>query len=355
MSCADLSGGTRVIATYARSLQQHGHRVTVVSLPPPRLSLERKVKELVKGKGWPRPETAYASHLDGGGFEHVMLERFRPVTERDVPDADVVIATWWATAHWVAALPRSKGVKVHFVQGHETFGGPKDEVDAAYRLPLAKITISSFLRDVLRSEYGQELLALVPNGVDAEWFDAPPRHKQATPTVGLIYSHQRIKGTDVSLRAFELAAARIPGLKLVSMGKDPIAPALPLPAGAEYVLRARDGQVRDTYARCDAWLFGSRREGFGLPVLEAMACRTPVIAAPAGAAPDVLGRGGGVLVPAEDPQAMSDALCRVCQLPDAEWEALSASARAVAVSFGWATAADRFEAALQSAFTLGLE
>jgi glycosyltransferase involved in cell wall biosynthesis len=69
--------------------------------------------------------------------------------------------------------------------------------------------------------------------------------------------------------------------------------------GAEYFHRPAQNELRSHYAACDAWLFGSRLECFGLPMLEAMACRTPVIAVPVGAAPDLLATGAGELVPAE--------------------------------------------------------
>jgi len=42
-----------------------------------------------------------------------------------------------------------------------------------------------------------------------------------------------------------------------------------------------------------------------LPILEAMACRTPVIGTPAGPAPELLGAGGGILVRPEDPADMA--------------------------------------------------
>ncbi|MGC8714943.1 MAG: glycosyltransferase [Leptodesmis sp.] len=53
--------------------------------------------------------------------------------------------------------------------------------------------------------------------------------------------------------------------------------------------------MRDYYSACDAWLFPSRYEAVGLPILEAMACRTPVIGTPAGIAPEMLSDGAGIL------------------------------------------------------------
>jgi glycosyltransferase involved in cell wall biosynthesis len=80
-----------------------------------------------------------------------------------------------------------------------------------------------------------------------------------------------------------------------------------------------------------------------------MACRTPVVAAPAGAAPELLAAGGGVLLAAADPALMSQAIERVCGLPEPEWRALSEQARAVALRHGWDRSVGLFESALEVA------
>ncbi len=346
LALADLSGGVRVVAQYARLLQQRGHRVLVISTPHAVPGAVTQIKSLVRGRGWMETPRVGTSHLDHPDIEHHVLERFRAVRDSDVPDSDVVIATWWQTVEWVQALAPSKGIKAHLVQDHEIWGGPRAQVDAAYRAPLAKLVVSSFLRDLLRREYGVDAVAVIPNGVDTVQFDAPPRRKQPVPTVGLNYATKHNKGTDIALKAFELASRSVPGLRLVAMGNEPVSPELPLPACTEYALRARDGAVRDLYARCDAWLFPTRWEGFGLPVLEAMACRTPVIGTPAGAAPEAIGRGGGVLVPPEDPEAMARAIAEVHAMPEESWMVLSASARETAMSFSLDASAAAFESTL---------
>jgi glycosyltransferase involved in cell wall biosynthesis len=86
-----------------------------------------------------------------------------------------------------------------------------------------------------------------------------------------------------------------------------------------------------------------------LPILEAMACRTPVIGTPAGAAPDLLCDGGGLLVRPEDPRDMARAIVQVHAMDEPAWMSMSDAAYEVASRFTWDHATDLFEAALHRA------
>jgi glycosyltransferase involved in cell wall biosynthesis len=347
LPCFNLSGGVRVTAVYAERLRRRGHRVVAVApqVNPP--SWRYALQTLWREWRWPSvaPEP---SHFDGLAVERRLLPHPGPVTEADVPDADVIVASWWEDVDSLAGMSDAKGARVHFVQGYETFAAAAGVVDATFRRPIPKIVISGWLRDIVQGRFGQTPLALVPNSVDTATFHAPPRGKQPAPTVGLSYSTGPVKGVDIMLQAFGLAA-ELPGLRLVAVSHVPVAPELPLPPGAEFIRQVRDETLREVYSRCDVWLSGTREEGFGLPILEAMACRTPVIATPAGAAPDLLAGGGGVLVPHEDPRAMARAVVEVCSLPEERWRALSDAALATATGYTWDDATDRFEKALQEA------
>ena len=274
----------------------------------------------------------------------------RPVRDGDVPDADVVIATWWETAEWVAAPVAPQGDQGSLPDDYETFGGAPRADRRDLPTADAPIIIAEWVgRPASRERFGVADTTLVPLAADPSLFHAPPRGKQPRPTVGLTYTSFRNKGCDISLRASRAVRRVVPELRLVAFGSNRPTADVPLPAGVEFLGRLPNDELRHAYARCDAWLFGTRIEGFGLPILEAMACRTPVIGTPAGAAPELIAGGGGLLVRPEDPGDMADAIVRLCRLPDPEWRLMSEAAHATAARYTWDEATDRFERALEVA------
>lgn len=348
-----ITGGNRVISIYADRLQRKGHQVSIVSTPTPKPSLRDRLRSLLKGQGWISTGKKSPSYFDKINVPHQVIQTLRPIADADVPDADVVIATWWETAEWVANLSHQKGAKVYFIQHHEVHDyftpEQKERAKATYLLPMHKITISQWLIDVMQNYYGDTNVSLVPNSVDLEKFYSPPRGKQPSPTVGMMYSRITWKGCDISLKAVAQATQTIPNLKLIAFGSVKPAPELPLPDAAEYYYQPSDQMIKDIYAQCDAWLFGSRVEGFGLPILEAMACRTPVIGTPAGAAPELLSDGAGILVQPENPEDMAQAIAKICTMSETEWRAMSDQAFAKATSYTWDDATELFEQALYTA------
>jgi glycosyltransferase involved in cell wall biosynthesis len=345
-----LYGGDRAIAMYAQRLQQRGHEVFLISRPPAKPTLRSQIKSVIKGTGWSRPPKNTPSHFDQLDIPRQLLESYRPVTAADLPDADVIIATWWETGKWVNEMPPAKGVKVYFLQHYEAFDYfPKHLVDETWQMPLHKIVVAQWLRDLAQDRFGDNHATWVPYGIDSAQFQVPPRSKQSMPTVGMMYDPTYWKGCDISLQAVAIAAQQIPNLRLVAFGRDEPLPELPLPANAVYSRNPSQDQIRDRYAQCDAWLFGSRSEGFGMPIQEAMCCRTPVIGTPAGAAPEYLSDGAGLLVNNSDPEDMARAIIQICHMSNEDWINMSNAAYGKVADYTWEEAVERFEAALLEA------
>jgi len=104
------------------------------------------------------------------------------------------------------------------------------------------------------------------------------------------------------------------------------------------------------YAGAEAFLFPSLAEGFGLPVLEAMACGTPVVTSRGTALSEVAGD-AAILCDPTDPDSIGDALARVLEDVDLA-DALRRRGRDRASRFTWErTARDTaacYAAALES-------
>ena len=346
MPADDLTGGNRVVATYAKCLQKRGYEVLVISNAPDATPWRKRVRALLKGD-WKKAMDSrpkLPGHIANSGVPHQVMQRKRPIRASDVPDADFVVATWWETADWMHSLPTSKGRHVHLIQGYEVWGDA-DQTASVHRVlrhPNLKIAISNALKQTIEEELGPLGVHVVPKAVDLAQFNAPPRERNTVPRVGFIYSQAAIKGADVCTAACELARQKIPDLEVLSFGVDDLLGPESLPVGAQYVQRPNQNELAHFYAQCDVWLFGSRLDSFGLPILEAMACRTPVVGVPIGAAPELLPEGGGVLVPGESTQAMADVVVRILTEPDATWRARSQQAHARAHAYSWDDAAQRF-------------
>ncbi len=115
--------------------------------------------------------------------------------------------------------------------------------------------------------------------------------------------------------AWEAVAPELPETQLVVVGKTGLAFSNvssrgPLPAHTRVFQHVEDEQLVDLYNGAMAFVFPSLYEGFGLPVLEAMACGTPVITSNVTSLPEVAGD-AALLVDPYDTGAIAAAMRRV--------------------------------------------
>jgi glycosyltransferase involved in cell wall biosynthesis len=188
------------------------------------------------------------------------------------------------------------------------------------------LTTSRYSAERAQEYYGLgELPSVVPELIDlAGWRadlasgTAPMPGGFGVLFVGRLYRRKRV---DVLLRAAAELRHRIPRFQVRIVGNGPCASAL-------HAL-ARDLSLRDTvawlgdvprvalaeeYRRCDVFALPSVQEGFGIVLLEAMAAGKPIVAARAGAIPEVVPH--GTLVERESTEALAAAIEALYRSPE---------------------------------------
>jgi glycosyltransferase involved in cell wall biosynthesis len=177
------------------------------------------------------------------------------------------------------------------------------------------IAVSERTKNDLVERYGVagDRIAVIPNGVDDE-FSPDGRGHNGSPYLLFVGALQARKDPLGAIEALSLAN---PDLRLVLVGPDKgaaaearrLAARLGLENRVEFAGHVEKSALAALYRGAKALVFPSRYEGFGLPVLEAMASGTPVVATSAGAIPEVAGD-AAVLVEPGDPVALAGGIER---------------------------------------------
>lgn len=118
-----------------------------------------------------------------------------------------------------------------------------------------------------------------------------------------------------------------------------------------YMLQLSDEELATAYSGAVALLYPSKYEGFGMPVIEAMACGCPVITCPNASIPEVAGD-AAIYVNDDDVDALANALCEV-QKPSIR-NSLITAGLAHAKKFSWSKMAQTVSSALIDATLLSL-
>lgn len=170
------------------------------------------------------------------------------------------------------------------------------------------LTPSEFSRQAVASAYGLDpsRITVVPNAVSSEFRPLPretaaawvrSRFHVPAPYIVSVGDLQPRKNHIGLIRAFEILLRDCPHLphRLLLVGKDTwfaprvrrAAAASPAAARIHFTGFVDDPELLQIYAGCDLFVFPSFYEGFGLPILEAMACARAVACSNTSAMPEV--------------------------------------------------------------------
>lgn len=334
-----LHGGNRVVAEYSKQLVKFGHDVTIVA----RVNEWPRLRELVRGKiFYPTFDKVVVDFFDNLR-DHVRIVRGRGKLEpNDLPDADFMIGTWWETLEWIRDLPDRKGRVGHLMQGYEMFPWlPANRVALTYELDTIKIAVSDWVRDKVYVNHSRMADAVIHNAVDTERFPFAEKRREPSYKIGFIYSNEKMKNSRMVFEVRRLLKERGINTSLLTFHSDLLADEYRNVEGMESYHKPEQDIIPRLYQSCDLWLFPTIEEGFGLPILEAMACGTPVVSTTAGAAPQLMKDGSNGFLCATEASAFADAIQTYFSMAEEERVEMSYAARQTAISWTWENAAQK--------------
>jgi glycosyltransferase involved in cell wall biosynthesis len=255
----------------------------------------------------------------------------------------------------VVGLPRRSVVTVHdliHLKVAEAYPAPKRILAAAVidrvvsRAGRIVAISDSTRRDLLARMPGLAWkLRVIPQGVDASrWSEGEgesARRSTAAPYLLCVGNRKRHKNMVAAVETLGRLRESWPELRLVIVGKsfpegDGVrerAIQLGVADAVEERSEVADDQLRTLYRECEMLLFPSLYEGFGLPVLEAMAAGAPVVASNRASLPELAGEAALVVDP-DDYDGLAAAVRRIREEPGLR-ETLVARGRERARQFDW--------------------
>jgi glycosyltransferase involved in cell wall biosynthesis len=252
--------------------------------------------------------------------------------------------------HVVApACPCPAVVTIHDLsfERHPQLMGRRDRivfrtmVPRSVRQAARVLAVSEWTKRDLIDHYGlpADKIVVTPNGVDTLF--RPGTGPEGTPYALFVGTLQPRKDPIAALEAVALANA---DLRLVLVGPDKglgdearrAASRLGLNGRVEFAGHVAKQELAKLYRGAVCLVFPSLYEGFGLPVVEAMASGTPVVAAASGSIPEVAGD-AAVLVDPGDPVALAGGIERAI----ADRERLVRAGLERARHYSWAETATR--------------
>lgn len=318
----------------ARALRDAGHRVGVLfphlrrlrsfGIRPLRENHGQITSEMEEGiptvrwNGWNVPAARLRPRLFSDKAERLLI------TYRDefgAPDLVHAHSCFWAGAA-AERLRRRYGLPYVLTEHHSSFicGGisswKRPIVETSFSSSSRLLSVSDELRRHMRPFAENRSIDVVPNMVDTSYF-VPPKHPRSrSPFRFLTISFlNENKAVDVLIRAFQRAFSADDPVMLEIGGDGPSRSALErltsrlgLNDHIHFLGMLSRSAVRSAMHRADAFVLSSRRETFGVVLIEAMATGLPIVATRAGGPQEIVSSRTGLLVEPGDVKDLAHAL-----------------------------------------------
>ena len=299
-------GGFRIVYQHAKLLRVRGHTVYLLH-PLKEYNLFQKTKvnrsagrlrrllkeiktfllsfDIVRQTTFKFQKLILLTRINDLPFSSMLL--IPELAEEHIPrNLDILVATWWETAFFVESISSSLVHKKFFLcQHYEIWGGPEPLVRQAYEFKsLNLICVSKWVHDEIIKRHNRESEIII-NGPVFNFFPYRKKNNSGLLKVGYIFRDTHsFKGYDV-FRAINIELLENKNIHFLVAGLEPPADSA---LRFKYVRTNSLRKMRKFYNLIDVLLFSSTSEGFGLPIIESMACGTPVISTPVGIAPEII-------------------------------------------------------------------
>ncbi len=284
----ELYGGIKSSLQLAEALQELGHDVSVVypMLPgrdgQPFWNLRKTLVQIVK---FCRALILTPSWFHFSG--KLIKAPYRGA--RFLPEADLLVLTWWDDVAKYHQIDPRYGKPIHFARSYELWGGPADKVAAVYALDIPRVTNS----EQLARQLPKAPMAVVPNGLDEVFFETSTKAPRTVDTplrIGILYRLQDWKRMSDAITVLKNLKATNPALEILVFGEAIKAEdkfAMQTLEPYEYHHLPAGPGLRQLFEKLDIFLFTSdETEAFGNPPLEAMAAGCAVVTTRVGGIPE---------------------------------------------------------------------
>lgn len=327
-----VSGGVRCTVKAANGLLQRGHEVQLlVNKKNP--SIQSQLRNLWIGLRYPLGND-WLDMFEGA------VERFDDIEKCAFQANEIVVASGWWAAGKMRQVKLPGIIKVHHIRGvgfHDN-----DKMRAAWGENVPKIAVASYLEEVIEKTCGQSIMAVIADGIDTkEYYPTVPENQRNG--VGTIFGSGYHKDPETVLKVLEMLHRDCPATHQRVFGSCRRPKDIPRKL---YCRLPSLERIREIYSQSLVWIMGSCSEGFGLPILEAMACGCAVVATDCGGSRDIIVDGeNGFLVEVGNVEQIVN---RVKQLLDDKElrQRFVKKSRETVSKFSWDSSVDKLEEVL---------
>lgn len=297
-------GGFKVVYKYAKRMADNGSEVHIYFYIGHLYNIKTTLKWIFD-RTVGRKDYRTVSWFDLKGVKLHFDQTFKDVERIS---QGKIIATHWSTADVVFKSKCNPDNKFYFIQDYEIFDPAvtKEVLDATWRLPLKKIVISKWLY-----KKGIELgvpkeMVYIPNFIDTDEFPIEKESDNNRNIVSFLWHSNLRKQAGMGISIEKRIKEKYPNLQMVMFGVD----INDSPEGIKKFNNATIKQLNYIYRNSVVYFMPSRKEGWGLTGMEAMACGAAVASIDNGGICEYATKNSALVVENDEDQ-LFNAICKL--------------------------------------------